>query len=522
MTGKPATAPASPKRPLLKRPVVMTSFAIMLAAAAGAGTWIMRPPEEAPQRPSQALAPPAVPALPPNPQPVAQPRPPATEASPPNPPSPAAAQSSPATPEVATVPAAPPSPDPPPPPAEAARPPVPAATNDRSVDWASLPIAELRTQAEGNSIPAMEEIARRLVQGIGVAKDQQAGAGWLMRAAEAGSAQSAFNVAVMFERGFVMERDSAKAVEWYRKAAAANLAIAKHNLALMLRDGKGAARDGKAALDLLHAAARQGMAASMFTLGDIYERGDAAEKDAAMAMAWFAIAAEFERQTNKGTETALGKTSATRAQALQRGLTPEDLQKAELVGQTEFRRIVETMKQERPLARPAPTQTAAATPLRTAPAPAPVPRPSARPEPPAPRVAAPPPQPPIDLVPADWPKAPKDQVRVIQQALFDLKLLRDKPDGAIGPMTRAAIRTFQRISARSETGEPTPELYGALKEALARREVPPPPGRRPHPKWPSQPHARRRPPRRRANSRNRSRLRWLTRRLRSVRQTSRD
>ena len=188
----------------------------------------------------------------------------------------------------------------------------------------------------------------------------------------------------------------------------------------------------------------------MFTLGDIYERGDAALRDATMAMAWFAIAAEFERQTNKGAETALGKTSATRAQALQRGLTPEDLQRAELVGQTEFRRIVETMKQERPPARVAPMQTAAATPLRTAPAPAP--RPSARPEPPAPRapVASPAP-PPIDLVPADWPKARKDQIRVIQQALFDLKLLRDKPDGAIGPMTRAAIRTFQRISARNET-----------------------------------------------------------------------
>ena len=33
----------------------------------------------------------------------------------------------------------------------------------------------------------MEELARRLVQGIGVAKDQQAAAGWLLRAAQRGS-----------------------------------------------------------------------------------------------------------------------------------------------------------------------------------------------------------------------------------------------------------------------------------------------------------------------------------------------
>ena len=58
----------------------------------------------------------------------------------------------------------------------------------------------------------MEELARRLVQGIGMPKDQQAGAGWLLRAAQAGSAQSAFNVAVMYERGFVLERNSARAV----------------------------------------------------------------------------------------------------------------------------------------------------------------------------------------------------------------------------------------------------------------------------------------------------------------------
>ena len=120
----------------------------------------------------------------------------------------------------------------------------------------------------------MEEMARRLVQGAGVPKDQQAGAGWLLRAAQRGSAQSAFNVGVMYERGFVVERDSTHAVEWYRKAVEANLPMAKHHLALMLREGKGAPRNGQEAVDLLRSASRQGMTASMFTLGDIYERGD--------------------------------------------------------------------------------------------------------------------------------------------------------------------------------------------------------------------------------------------------------
>ena len=332
----------------------------------------------------------------------------------------------------------------------------------RPLDWVGMAVDELRDRADAGSIAAMEELARRLVQGIGMPKDPKAGAAWLIRAAQSGSPQSAFNVAVMYERGFMLERSFAKAIEWYRRAVEGDLAMAKHNLALLLRDGKGAARDGTQAIELLRSAARQGMAASMFSLGDIYERGEATPKDAPAAMAWFAIAAEFERQANKGAETALAKTSATRALALQQGSTQEDLQKAEEIGQREFRRIVEAIQ------RPARPQ------LRLTPLP-PTEVATAIPPPAPPRRGALPPLPPPDLDPPDWPKASKDQIRMIQNALFDLKLLRDKPDGSLGPMTRAAIRTFQRINAQRETGEPTKELYASLKEAVARHDPAPPP-----------------------------------------------
>jgi len=68
--------------------------------------------------------------------------------------------------------------------------------------------------------------------------------------------------------------------------------------------------------------------------------------------------------------------------------------------------------------------------------------------------------------PPGWPKAATDQIRVIQQALVDLKLLRDKPDGALGPMTRNAIRAFQRSVAMRETGDPTVDVFVALQGAL--------------------------------------------------------
>jgi peptidoglycan hydrolase-like protein with peptidoglycan-binding domain len=60
-------------------------------------------------------------------------------------------------------------------------------------------------------------------------------------------------------------------------------------------------------------------------------------------------------------------------------------------------------------------------------------------------------------------------VKVFQQALVELNLLRDKPDGDIGPMTRDAIRAFQRSANLRETGEPTKDVYAALQEAITRR-----------------------------------------------------
>src|SRR5262249_51094544 len=280
----------------------------------------------------------------------------------------------------------------------------------------------------------------------GVAKDQQAGAGWLLRAADRGSPRAAFNVGVMYERGFVVERDPARAVEWYRKAAQANLPMAKYNLALMLRDGRGATRDGKQAAELLRSASQQGMAAAMFALGDLYDRGEAVTRDPAAALAWFAITSEFERQTNRSGESTIAKAAGQRVQTLRRTLLPGDLERAQELGQTEFKQIVESLQPGKPVASASPTL---AKPTAPGPAGA-VPSAGANP--------APAPQSDTSSDPAGWPKAPDEQIRVIQQALADLKLLRDRPDGVLGPMTRTAIKSFQKTAGIPETGDPTKDV----------------------------------------------------------------
>ncbi len=41
----------------------------------------------------------------------------------------------------------------------------------------------------------------------------------------------------------------------------------------------------------------------------------------------------------------------------------------------------------------------------------------------------------------------------------------------IGPLTRTAIRSFQRSVNLRETGEPTKLVFAALQEAMARRDA---------------------------------------------------
>ncbi len=143
----------------MTRPGLIVGAAIVVAAAVGTAAWLMLPPE------------------------IASP-PPLSEA--------AKADAS-----AATI-AVPESASPPevtsadfgqakPPPATAAGAPTAQDKNASSVDWPALPIEEVRDRANAEDVTAMEELARRLVQGIGVAKDQQAAAGWLLRAAQRGS-----------------------------------------------------------------------------------------------------------------------------------------------------------------------------------------------------------------------------------------------------------------------------------------------------------------------------------------------
>ena len=296
----------------------------------------------------------------------------------------------------------------------------------------------------------MEELARRLVQGVGIAKDQQAGAGWLLRAAQLGSAaiglQCRRDVRARLRRRARFDarpsngtaRPSTPTCRWPSTISRCCCATERARRATARRRSNCCARrparawprrcspwatSTSAAMPApkdpatgarlvrhhrrVRAPGQQGRRNAADQDGDAARPGPAAHTDAGRARARPAVGPERIQADRRG---------AAAAQAR----------------------------------RPSPPPAAAA---------------------PAPAAAVPPPAVEPDSDPPGWPKAVNDQVRAIQQALVDLKLLRDKPDGAMGPMTRNAIRDFQKSAGLRETGEPTKGSLCALKEALARRDA---------------------------------------------------
>lgn len=426
---------------------------IVVTAAGGIGWWALRPHHDLQAQQSGKTEP-------------ATPGPASTDSSSAPPPAPPAtteaprpAQTAQVTPPAAAPTPAPPAPTPAPSPApeskpEASMPPAtPAPAGGPPLTPRKGPITEealdlVKRRAAAGETDAMEELARRYLDGVGVKVNPAEGAQWLQRAADRGSLGSIYNVAVMYERGIVLKQDQAKAVEWYTKAAAAGVPMAMHNLALIYREGVGVPADEKRAYDLLLTAARNGMSASMFALGTMYEAGSfGLEQDYVQAVVWYAMALQFQRASPATQNSNLAQRAEEKVTGLQLTLPPNDLQRAQTMGETEFRLIVDTIKSG-PKAPPASALTLPPTaPTQTSDASAPR-APSSTP------------------APATAPADPKEQLTEIQKLLSALGLYNGKADGAIGPATRTAIKTFQRSAGMPETGEPSQPLAEALREKV--------------------------------------------------------
>ncbi|HYA72810.1 MAG TPA: hypothetical protein VEF36_06600, partial [Roseiarcus sp.] len=144
---------------------------------------------------------------------------------------------------------------------------------------AGLP-QSLREAAAVGDPNAEFELALRLVEGRGVAKDPRAAAQWFEQAAVRDLPIAQYRLAALYEKGVGVARDSQLALSWYAKAASAGNARAMHNLAVMNAEGAaGGKPDYAEAAQWFRKAGQLGIRDSQFNLGILYARGMGVPQD---------------------------------------------------------------------------------------------------------------------------------------------------------------------------------------------------------------------------------------------------
>ncbi|MBS7555065.1 SEL1-like repeat protein [Ancylobacter dichloromethanicus] len=150
----------------------------------------------------------------------------------------------------------------------------------------------LRGAALGGDLGAAFEIARRFMEGEGVAPSPAHAAQWYAFASAQGSAPATYRLGMLYEKGADgVPRDVARALALYEQAAGAGNVAAMHNLGVLLASGDAGAPDYGAAAQWFTRAAERGVRDSQYNLAVLYARGLGVPTSAADAWRWFALAA---------------------------------------------------------------------------------------------------------------------------------------------------------------------------------------------------------------------------------------
>lgn len=176
-----------------------------------------------------------------------------------------------------------------------------AKGNDaRAEEWKKRFFNLLVKRAEGGETPAMVMLARSYALGSDfVGQDMAEARKWFERAAEAGDADSQYQVATFYLTGSGGPRDVDKASQWFERALGIMMAKAKHNdakaafwVGQMYFNGWGAKADDKVAFEYFLRAAQLGDLRSQSLVALLYREGRGVEASEEKAVEWFRKAAE--------------------------------------------------------------------------------------------------------------------------------------------------------------------------------------------------------------------------------------
>jgi localization factor PodJL len=149
----------------------------------------------------------------------------------------------------------------------------------------------LMKAANGGDADAAFEIGERYIAGRGVESNPAEAIKWFEKAATKGSAAAAFRLGMAYEKGQGVTKDRARARTNYVLAAESGHLKAMHNLAVMMVEDGGAKPNYANAIPWFRRAAERGLRDSQYNLGVIYARGLGAGQNLPESFLWFSLAA---------------------------------------------------------------------------------------------------------------------------------------------------------------------------------------------------------------------------------------
>lgn len=189
------------------------------------------------------------------------------------------------------------------------------------------PLYELRQKAQSGDIIAQISLSRKLYYGVGVPKDINQAAFWIIQAAEQGNAEAQYGAGMVYHKGIGgYPKDYTKALDWLDKSAAQNNVFAHELLGFIYYNGEGVTRnykkamrhflkaselgstdadswiavlylknigpDYEKAIEWANKAAEKGNAQGMLLLGWMYDKRQGIKQDDTKALQYYLQAAE--------------------------------------------------------------------------------------------------------------------------------------------------------------------------------------------------------------------------------------
>ena len=169
-------------------------------------------------------------------------------------------------------------------------------------------VEEVKAKAEAGDADSEFELGLRYYLSEGTPKDLAKAVKWFRKAAEQNNANAQYHLGSCYDEGKGVAKDQTEAVKWYRKAAEQNNPNAQFALGSSYYNGEGVPKDSAKAVKWLRKAAEQNDSFAQYNLGVLYANGEGVAKDEVEAVKWFRKAAE---QNDARAQFDLGRCYAT-------------------------------------------------------------------------------------------------------------------------------------------------------------------------------------------------------------------